>query len=152
MREGDRGPQPRPLEFSPSFPFCAFCSRLRLGSQDRVGAILPEISMSTKHACVIPTRWTLGDYALHTCSDRSHAHLSRAEYDDNLSHGLVELLRGPDHRLRRKAVVRAVRTLPVRGLSCTVGEALVLMLADDRGRGVAKAMLAQIKMRREAPS
>ena len=70
---------------------------------------------------MIPRRWTLGDYLQHSCSDRSHAHLSRVELADSLSHGLVELVRAGRHKPYQKAVVRVVRTLSVRGLSCTAG-------------------------------
>jgi hypothetical protein len=98
---------------------------------------------------VIPRRWTLDDYAQHSCSDHSHAHLSRAELADSLKHGLVELVRYEDRRQHHKAIVRVVRILSVRGLSCRVGEALALMLASDNARGTALTMLSQIRMRRE---
>lgn len=117
---------------------------------DRAGAIIPQLHVSAKAACVIPTRWTLEDYSRHTCSDRSHAHLSRVELADNLNHGLVEMVREGDRRGRIKTVVRIVRTLAARGLSCSVGDVLVLALSDRCQRGWALTMLAQIRMRREA--
>jgi hypothetical protein len=106
--------------------------------------------VSAKAACIIPRRWTLEDYARHTCGDRSHGHLSRVELADNLKHGLVEIVRHEDRRLRHKTVVRIVRTLAARGLSCSVGSFLVMALSDRCERGWALAMLAQIRMRREA--
>jgi hypothetical protein len=108
--------------------------------------------LSRKYACVIPRLWTLEDYAQHTCSDKSHGHLSRVEFADNVKHGLVEILRHGDRRLREKTVVRAVRTLPARGLSCSVGAALVTALGDRSERGWALSMLALIRRRVEARS
>jgi len=64
--------------------------------------------------------------------------------------GLVELIREGDRRGRIKTVVRIVKTLAARGLSCSVGSGLVLALSDRIERGWALAMLAQIRMRREA--
>jgi len=115
--------------------------------------------VSAKAACVIPTRWTLEDYAQHTCSDRSHGHLSKTELADNRKHGLIEVLR-EEHieivrhpvrrRIHHRAVVRIVRTLAARGLSCSVGSRLVIALGDPTDRGWALVMLAQIRKRREA--
>ncbi|MGO9641498.1 MAG: hypothetical protein ACLP1Y_09375 [Candidatus Acidiferrales bacterium] len=121
-------------------------------SAEFVGAIPLEVIVSAKIACVIPRRWTLEDYAQHTCSDHSHAHLSRVELADNLRNGLVELVRAEDGRLPQKIIVRQVRTLTARGLSCTVGEGLVVMLRRENERAVALVMLAHIRMRREAPA
>lgn len=106
--------------------------------------------MSAKAACVIPRRWTLEDYALHTCADRSHGHLSRVELADNLRHGFVEVLRHGNSKAHLKPVVRLVRTLPARGLSCSVGAELAAALRDDAERGWAIAMLNQIRGRRES--
>lgn len=105
--------------------------------------------MSAKAACLIPARWTLEDYARHTCGDRSHVHISRTELGDSLKHGLVEIVRPEDRRQRRRMIVRAVRILNVRGLSCVVGAGLVIALGDPSDRGWALAMLAQVRKRRE---
>lgn len=119
-------------------------------------SLFSTLHVSTKIACLIPARWSLEDYARHTCNDRSHLHLSRSEYEDNLRDGSVELIRYPDRRLRRPAVVRIVR-IQRRGLSRSVGETLAVEIAlvamDGKPRdGWPHAMLAQIRMRRETPS
>jgi hypothetical protein len=106
--------------------------------------------VSAKVACLIPARWDLQDYALHTCSDRSHIHLSKSEFEDNLENKLIEILRPPDSRRGRKAVVRIIRTMTARGLSCSVGEGLATALRTDSERDWALTMLAQIRGRREA--
>ena len=111
--------------------------------------------MSSKVACLIPSRWTLEDYARHTCHDGSHAHFSKSEYDQQLRDGAIELVRHPDRRMGRKAVVRIVRIVR-RGLSCSVGTELSIAIVEasyERAtNGWAHAMLAQIRMRRESPS
>lgn len=63
----------------------------------------------------------------------------------------MELVRPPDRRLGRKAVVRIVR-IAKRGLSCSAGTELALMMLDKDTRTIAQTMLAEIQMRHEAPS
>jgi hypothetical protein len=105
---------------------------------------------------VIPGRWTLEEYARHTCDDRSHFHLSRTEYNENLALGLIEVVRAPECSrkgvMRVKAIVRTVRVLAARGLSCSMGEALPIMLSENGSRGVALVMMAEIRNRREIPN
>lgn len=100
---------------------------------------------------MIPPRWTLRDYDLHNCSDRSHFHFSKSEYDEQLRDGSVELVRMPDRRRGQKAIVRIVR-IAKRGLSCSAGTELAMMMTEDDSRPIAQTMLAEIQMRREAPS
>ena len=105
--------------------------------------------MSAKVACLIPHRWSIEEYGLHTCADRSHSHLSRTECAESLRFGFVEIVRSGDRRLHRKMVVRMLRTLPLRGLSCSVGAGLVLALGSN-DRNWALAMLSQVRMRNES--
>lgn len=104
--------------------------------------------MSAKIACLIPPRWSLAEYALHTCDDRSHSHFSQSQFNEQLRDGSVELLRWPDMKRGVKAVVRMVR-ISKRGISCSAGETLAWMLLDDDTRMVAQTMLAEIRMTRE---
>jgi len=102
---------------------------------------------------VIPSRWTLEDYSRHTCGDRSHSHISRAELAEGMSTGLMKMLRPrvwKNGRVIAKAVVQIMRTFPTRGLSCCVGAELVISLEKSSERDWAGAMLASIRMRREA--
>lgn len=107
--------------------------------------------MSAKVVCVIPPKWTLADYSLHNCADRSHAHISRSEASDSIKHELVEIVRDADRRLKRKMIVRLVKTMPLHGLSSTVGAELSFALRDHTRSDFAQTMLAHIRMRAVAP-
>lgn len=143
-----RTARPRPVESvgPASLPFSSRVSKTNL---------FGWAALSTRAACVIPPHWTLTDYAAHRCGDRSHFHLSRIEFEQNLRDGAIELLRGPDRRRGLKAVVR-IRRIVWRGLSLRVGEELALALREAAARecydGWAHVMLANIRMRRELPS
>jgi len=108
--------------------------------------------LSAKLYCLIPHNWTLATLNLHTCSDNSHAHLSRQQASDYTSVNLVETLREPLRRTKLKGVLRMMRMIPVRGLSARVGEPLALALADKCQRDWASTMLGNIQCRRETAS
>lgn len=130
--------------------------RLARGQSKAPGLLhFRTLPVSAKVACLIPSHWTLEDYGRHTCHDGSHVHFSKSQYDEQLRDGSVELLRYPDRRMGRKAIVRIVRVAH-RGLSCSVGSELSIAIVEasyeHATSGWAHAMLAQIRMRRESPS
>jgi hypothetical protein len=91
---------------------------------------------------------SLADYALHTCVDNSHSHLTKAEAYELQTLGLVEWLRGSLNNAtpQVKAVLRISRYFPVRGLSCRVGGELAAMLCGHN-RDIASSMLDNIRHR-----
>jgi len=105
--------------------------------------------LSVKRYCLVPARWTLEEYARHTCDDRSHSHLSKSQVYELEALKLIEWLRRPEDR-KQKGVLKQLRTISHRGLSCRVGGELASALRDDSRRGIAQVMLANINMRRES--
>ena len=72
-----------------------------------------------------------------------------------MSIDLVDVLNDPVRRhgkLRVKGVLRLKRMIPVRGLSCRVGEPLAAALSDRAEHDWASTMLASIQCRRETAS
>jgi hypothetical protein len=114
--------------------------------------------LSVKPYCLVPPRWSMVEYSLHTCDDRSHPHLSHSEIDALQNVGALDWLIGSyvgksererAKSRREKCVVKIRRFFSARGLSCSVGSELAEMLADASRRPIASAMLAHIKMRSE---
>lgn len=112
--------------------------------------------MSAKLFCLVPPRWTLHDYSLHTCSDRSHSHLSRSQVYDFEKHGSINwiAIRYADRQLIPTSkpdvskkwlggIVRISRSFKFRGLSSDVGAYLAENIR--RGESWALAMLDQIE-------
>jgi hypothetical protein len=103
----------------------------------------------------------MAEYAVHSCDDHSHSHLSQTKIDELQDHGAIEWLRGSYigksqrelARLKAKSqencVVKIRRFFSARGLSCSVGAELAEMLRDPSRRAIAVIMLAHIKMRIE---
>ena len=106
--------------------------------------------MSKKTVCEIPSRWTVADYAAHSCTDRSHRHITRTQASEDVSSGMAEWVRPPRDRRGRMVVRVVVRNISFRGLSSIVGTELRLAVAAKEGWAV--AMLRSIQMRREEPS
>ncbi len=120
--------------------------------------LLPK--MSLKNICSIARSWTLEDYRLHTCSDGSHAHLTRAQVQEKDKQGLVVwLMRGETRR--ESSVVWVLSnahpgpstksfcaTEPINaGLSNRVGEQLAIGVYTRQDWAL--TMLAQVNLRRE---
>src|SRR5262245_13888478 len=85
---------------------------------------------------------TMADYLLKTCSDNSHSHLTKAQVFELQSHGAIDWLRGSLNEAtpKKKAVLKIRRFFAARGLSCTVGGELAIML-ENENRWVANSML-----------
>jgi len=107
--------------------------------------------VSIKRYCLVPARWTLEDYSRHTCDDHSHSHLSKSQVYELEVLSLIEWLRRPEHR-KEKGILKQIKTISHRGLSCRVGGELVSALCDYSRRGIAEVMLANINQRREEQS
>lgn len=89
----------------------------------------------------MPSNWSTDRIAARQCGDRNHIHLSRRQVWELEQSGLIEwVLRGGRHE---KGVIRQRRIIPVRGLSCRVGAALVEALG--LGAAWARTMLADIE-------
>ena len=104
----------------------------------------------SKKVCEIPSRWSVADYANHSCSDRSHHHVSRTQASEDVKLGLAEWVRPPSDRRGRLIVRMIARNVGIRGLSSAVGEYLRVAVAQKEGWAV--AMLRSIQLRRESPS
>lgn len=98
---------------------------------------------------------TLENYDQHTCTDRSHSHLSKTQIDGLQAVGALEWLRGTyegkskKERSKEKAVVKIRRFFAARGLSCSIGDGVVEMLDAEERRSIGNVMLSHIKMRSE---
>ena len=94
---------------------------------------------------------SLTDYALHSCDDHSHSHLTKAQVYELQSHGAIEWLRGSlsTATSKNKAVIKMIRYWATRGLSCSVGSEIAEMLADHSRRPIGSSMLAHIRLRNE---
>jgi hypothetical protein len=88
---------------------------------------------------------SLADYAAHTCDDHSHSHLTKAQVYELQSHGAIEWLRGSLNQAtpKMKAVLRIRRFFLARGLSCSVGAGIAIMLCGHN-RDIANSMLDNI--------
>ena len=106
--------------------------------------------MSKKTVCEIPSRWTVADYAAHSCTDRSHRHITRSQASDDVRSGMAEWVRSPRDRRNRLIVRVVVRNIAFRGLSSIVGAHLRMAVAAEEDWAI--TMLRCIQMRREESS
>jgi hypothetical protein len=100
--------------------------------------------LSKKRFCLVPPGWDLERYSRHSCDDRSHQHLSKAQVYELDSHGSIEWLKRPVDR-RDKGIVRISRLYMARGLSSKFGAVLAVAIALKHGW--ARAMLLDIRRR-----
>jgi hypothetical protein len=112
--------------------------------------------LSRKRYCLVPPSWDLHDFQLHTCSDRSHCHISRAQLYDlekyrsirwvairyNKGEELVPIENPDVNKKWDSGIVRISMVFGFRGMSSSVGEYLADALR--RRESWAVAMLAQI--------
>ena len=93
--------------------------------------------MARKNFCLVPAFWSREELQRHRCGDGSHGHLTLAQRNELLEHGVVEWLLFP-------RVLKLKRQMGLRGLSCRVGARLaegverrepwaLVMLAEVRG-------------------
>lgn len=85
--------------------------------------------------CLVPHYWTAEEVAARRCRDGSHLHLSYREQKDLLDTDLIEWMVFP-------RVLRLRRQLPLRDLSCRVGEELAV--AKQHHKLWAEIMLREI--------
>jgi hypothetical protein len=115
--------------------------------------------MAVKRFCLVPPCWTLEDYALHTCFDHSHAHLSRAQVYDYDKHRSIEWIairyaksadliatdRPDPTKSWFGGIARISRIFGTRGLSSSLGECLAAAILTRESWAL--AMFAQIVRR-----
>jgi hypothetical protein len=106
--------------------------------------------VSKKTVCEIPSRWSSADYAQHSCTDRSHRHITRSQASEDVSSGMAEWIRAPRDRRGRMVVRVVVRNISFRGLSSSTGFYLRIAIAAKEDWAI--TMLRTIQMRREEPS
>jgi len=92
--------------------------------------------------CIVPNHWTLEDLGRHTCHDGSHFHRTWSEIYEFMLDGVTVEHLAPYQRRARNAV--KLRNLGARlnGLSCKVGEPLVVSV--ELRRAWALVMLDEI--------
>lgn len=112
---------------------------------DRIASILESYPMSSKKICLVPAAFEVTDLPNLNCDDRpsSHTHISNSELVQGRCERKIEdgWLREPERY--RNGVVRRIKKLPMRGLSCCVGESLAI--AVSQGELIARAMLNEIR-------
>jgi hypothetical protein len=104
--------------------------------------------MARKSICLVPDDWTLDIFRLHSCSDRSHHHISHAQLRRYQAQGVVrELYAGPERRIFNLRVSQNgawITPRPVlHGRSSKLGEYVTLALAAKLLW--ARVMLADIR-------
>ena len=112
--------------------------------------------MSAKRICLVHFGFEKQDLSTLTCTDKSHTHISNRELREYRDLRIVETtedgnlswLREPG--VNGKGVIRLVRQLGIRGLSCKVGSTLAI--AIQRREPWAQVMYANQRMQREHPS
>jgi len=108
------------------------------------GSSLPECArrfvarcmhMARRNFCLVPAYWTAREVQSHRCDDGSHGHITLRERNELLAAQVADWLAFP-------RVLRLKRTVPLRGLSCKVGEYLASQATS--GRAWARVMLAEV--------
>ena len=92
--------------------------------------------MARKNFCLVPAFWSRDELQRHRCSDGSHGHLTLAQRNELLEHGVVEWLLFP-------RVLKLKRQIGLRGLSCKVGGRLAVGV--ERRELWALVMLAEVR-------
>lgn len=64
--------------------------------------------------CVVPPWWTVKEFSVHSCRDKSHTHISWKKFDDLESAGLI-------HWIVFRRVARLKRQVPLRDVSARTG-------------------------------
>lgn len=96
--------------------------------------------MALKNVCLVPYGWELGDYKRHTCTDRSHSHISVSQLNKLESKKNVRVIVRAGGNSLNTVVARIApseRIAPVpamRGCSCRVGDTLTVALDERRSR------------------
>ena len=113
--------------------------------------------MPARPYCLLPTHFEPEHLATLNCRGGGHIHLSHEELrlhrdlrlieteNDSAGNPHIVWLREPDPQRHVRGVVRISRRLSLRGLSCQLGETLVLALRSRQGWAL--AMLEQIRGR-----
>jgi hypothetical protein len=105
--------------------------------------------LAAKKNILVPHSFTAADLPSLKTSSQQFARLSNAEVYEAEKLNLVEWIHKPQHR-RDRGVVRQIRSIGIRGLSCKLGEPLAV--AVQQKELWAQVMLAHIQMRRESAS
>jgi hypothetical protein len=105
--------------------------------------------LAAKKNILVPHSFTAADLPSLQTSSKLYARLSNSEVYEAEKLNLIEWLHKPLHR-RDRGVVRQIRSIGIRGLSCKLGEPLAV--AVQQKEPWAQVMLAHIQMRRESAS
>jgi hypothetical protein len=105
--------------------------------------------LAAKKNILVPHSFKASDLPSLKFSSLQFARLSNAEVYEAEKLNLIEWLHKPEHR-RDRGVVRQIRSIGIRGLSCKLGE--YHAVAVQQKLPWAQVMLAQIQMRRESAS
>lgn len=112
--------------------------------------------MSAKRICLVHFGFENQDLSTLSCTDKSHTHISNSELREYRDLNIVETdltgnlswLRQPS--AKAKGVIRMVRQIGIRGLSCKIGDELACAVQDKEPWAV--VMYANQRMQREHAS
>jgi hypothetical protein len=106
--------------------------------------------VSKKTVCEIPSHWKLSDWILHSCTDRSHRHITNVKASENVGDGVSEWIDPPRDRKNEKIVRVIEKNIPFRGTSSVLGSYLRKALAEQEDWAV--TMVRSMHMKRETAS